>query len=80
VAYKGSSAPGVNAGVGFTIRFADSNWKFYTEAPYHYAWSNNVSTTLLRSHLESGSIEGEQKCASLETFLGKGFIVHRFSH
>jgi len=46
VAYKGASAPGVNAGVGFTIRLADSNWKFYAEARYHYAWSNNVPTTL----------------------------------
>jgi len=47
VAFKGSSAPGVNAGVGFTIRLLDTNWKFYAEARYHYAWSNNVPTTLI---------------------------------
>jgi hypothetical protein len=46
VAYRGTSAGGVNAGGGFTIRLADSNWKFYTEARYHYAWSQRVPTTL----------------------------------
>lgn len=47
VAYKGSSAPGVNAGIGFAIRLADSNWKFYAEARYHYAWSNAIPTTFV---------------------------------
>jgi len=48
VAYKGVSAPGVNAGVGFTIGFSETSWKFYTEARYHYAWSYNVPTTLVQ--------------------------------
>lgn len=47
IAYKGSSAGGVNAGVGFTIRFADSGWKFYTEARYHYAFTNRIPTTFI---------------------------------
>lgn len=47
VAYKGTSTGGVNAGLGFTIRLSDSNWKFYTESRYNYAWSPNVRTTLL---------------------------------
>ena len=47
VAYKGNSAGGLNTGVGFTIRFADSGWKFFTEARYHYAFSNNIPTTLI---------------------------------
>lgn len=46
VASKGTSAGGVNAGIGFTIRLADTGWKFYTESRYHYAWSPNVPTTL----------------------------------
>jgi len=47
VAYRGLSAPGLDAGVGFTIRFADSNWRFYTEARYIYAFHSNVATTLV---------------------------------
>jgi len=47
VAFKGTSAGGVNAGTGFTIRFGDSNWKFYIESRYHYAWHNNIPTALL---------------------------------
>ncbi|HEY1342439.1 MAG TPA: hypothetical protein VGF59_33275 [Bryobacteraceae bacterium] len=47
VAYRGTSAGGVNAGAGFTLRFADSNWKFFTEARYHYAWSQRIPTTLI---------------------------------
>ena len=47
VAYQGSSAGGVNAGAGFTIRFGDSGWKFYMEGRYHYAWSNRIPTTLV---------------------------------
>jgi hypothetical protein len=46
VAYKGSSAGGVNVGAGFTIRFGDSSWKFFAESRYHYAWSERVPTTL----------------------------------
>jgi hypothetical protein len=47
LAYKGASSGGLNGGVGFTIRFADSNWKFYTEARYHYAFSYRIPTTLI---------------------------------
>ena len=47
VAYKGASAGGLNGGVGFTIRLADSGWKFYTEARYHYAFTNRIPTTLI---------------------------------
>jgi len=47
VAYKGASSAGLNAGVGFSIRISDSGWKFYTEARYHYAFSNRIATTLI---------------------------------
>ena len=47
VAYKGTSAPGINAGLGFTIRLADTGWKFYAESRYNYAWSERVATTLV---------------------------------
>ena len=47
VAFKGSSAGGVNGGVGFTIRLSDSGWKLYMESRYHYAWNNRVPTTLI---------------------------------
>lgn len=47
IANKGASAGGVNGGVGFTIRLADSNWKFFTEARYNYAFSNRVPSTFI---------------------------------
>jgi len=47
IATRGTSSGGLNGGVGFTIRLADSGWKFYTEARYHYAFSDRVSTTLI---------------------------------
>ena len=47
VAYRGSSAGGANAGAGFTIRFGDSDWRFFLESRYHYAWSNRIPTTLI---------------------------------
>jgi hypothetical protein len=47
VAYKGISSGGLNAGMGFTVGFGDSPWKFYTEARYHYAFSGTVPTTLV---------------------------------
>jgi hypothetical protein len=47
LAYKGTSAPGLNAGVGFTVRLSDSNVKFFSESRYHYAFSENIPTTLL---------------------------------
>jgi hypothetical protein len=46
VAFRGNSAGGLNAGAGFTIRLADSSWKFYMEGRYHYAWHSRVPTTL----------------------------------
>jgi hypothetical protein len=47
LASKGNSAAGLNGGVGFTIRFADSNLRFFTEARYHYAFSERIPTTLI---------------------------------
>jgi hypothetical protein len=41
----GSSAGGANGGVGFTIRFAHTRWKFFAESRYHYVWSSYVPTT-----------------------------------
>lgn len=46
VAKKGWSMGGVNAGVGFTVRIADSGFKFYVESRYHYAFSE-IPTTLI---------------------------------
>jgi len=47
VANKGVSSGGLNGGVGFTIRFGDSPWKFYTESRYHYAFSAGIPSTLV---------------------------------
>jgi hypothetical protein len=47
VAKKGVSAGGVNSGIGFTIRLADSNLRFFTEARYHHAFSEHVPTIVL---------------------------------
>jgi hypothetical protein len=47
VASKAVSAGGLNGGFGFTIRFADSNLRFFTEARYHYAWSERIPTTMV---------------------------------
>ena len=47
VASKGVSAGGLNSGFGFTIRFADSNLRFFTEARYHYAFSERIPTTIV---------------------------------
>lgn len=47
IAYKGASSAGVNGGLGFTIRLSDSGWSFYTEARYHYAFSDRIPTTLI---------------------------------
>jgi hypothetical protein len=47
VAYKGTSAAGLNAGAGFTIKLGAKGWKFYTESRYTYAWSNRIPTTLV---------------------------------
>jgi hypothetical protein len=47
IASKGTSAPGLNAGVGFTIRLTDNGWKFFVESRYHYAWSPIIRTSLI---------------------------------
>jgi len=47
IASSGSSAGGVNAGTGFTIRLGDLGWKFYAEARYHYAWNKRIPTTVV---------------------------------
>ena len=47
VASRGTSAGGMNAGVGFTMRISDSGWKFYTESRYHYAFSDRIATTFI---------------------------------
>ena len=47
VAYRGRSSGGLNAGVGFTLRLSDSGFKFYTEARYHYAFTQGIATTLI---------------------------------
>jgi hypothetical protein len=47
IAARGSSSGGVNGGVGFTLRLGDTNWKFYTEARYHYAFSARIPSTVI---------------------------------
>jgi hypothetical protein len=47
IASKGTSAGGVNGGVGMTIRLSDKGWKFYVESRYNYAWSNRIPTTFI---------------------------------
>ena len=47
IANRGTSAGGVNAGVGFTIGLGDSSWKFYTEARYHYAFNSGIPSTFI---------------------------------
>jgi Outer membrane protein beta-barrel domain len=44
IASKGTSAGGLDAGGGFTIRLSDSGWHFYVESRYNYAWSRIPST------------------------------------
>jgi hypothetical protein len=44
---NGSSAGGANGGVGFTIRFAHTGWKFFAESRYHYVWSTFIPTTFV---------------------------------
>jgi hypothetical protein len=46
VAFRGSSAGGVNGGGGFTIRLSDSGWKFYIESRYNYAWNSRIHTAV----------------------------------
>lgn len=46
VARKGTSGGGVNAGFGFSIALGRS-MKFFTEARYHYAFHENIPTTMV---------------------------------
>lgn len=39
-----TSAWGVNAGIGFTVRVGEAPYRLYTEARYHYAPTKGVST------------------------------------
>jgi hypothetical protein len=43
----GSGAGGANGGVGFTIRFPHTGWKFFAESRYHYVWSTYIPTTFV---------------------------------
>jgi hypothetical protein len=47
VASHGSSAGGINAGAGFTVKVGDLGWKFFVESRYNYAWSNFIPTTFV---------------------------------
>jgi hypothetical protein len=47
IAQKATNAGGLDGGVGFTIRFGDSGWKFYTESRYHHAWNPVIPTTFI---------------------------------
>jgi len=44
---RGTSAGGLDGGVGFTIRLPSPGWKFFVESRYNYAWSNFIPTTLV---------------------------------
>jgi len=47
LASTGSSAPGVNGGIGFTIRVGEAPYRFYVESRYHYAPTKNINTQLI---------------------------------
>jgi Outer membrane protein beta-barrel domain len=47
LASSSSTAPGANAGIGFTVRIPDSQYKFYVESRYHYAASKGVATHVI---------------------------------
>jgi hypothetical protein len=47
IASSGSSAFGVNGGVGFTIRVGEAPYRFYVESRYHYAPTRNINTQLV---------------------------------
>jgi hypothetical protein len=44
---RGTSAGGLDTGVGFTIKLPPPGWKFFIESRYNYAWSNFIPTTLV---------------------------------
>jgi hypothetical protein len=47
LASSSSSAFGGNAGIGFTVKIADSGEKLYVESRYHYAPNKNIPTQLV---------------------------------
>ncbi len=47
IASRGSSAGGVDVGVGFTVKLPSPGWKFFVESRYNYAWSNFIPTTFV---------------------------------
>ncbi len=47
VAKKGGSTGGFNGGFGFSIALGGGKWKFFSEARYHYAFNENVPTTMI---------------------------------
>jgi hypothetical protein len=47
IASHGTSAGGLDAGVGFTIKLPSPGWKFFIESRYNYAWSNFIPTALV---------------------------------
>jgi hypothetical protein len=42
-----TSAWGVNAGIGFTVRVGEAPYRLYTEARYHYAPTKDISTHVI---------------------------------
>jgi hypothetical protein len=50
IASGGTSAGGLDAGVGFTVKIGHKGWKFYTESRYNYVWTKGLAgipTTLI---------------------------------
>jgi hypothetical protein len=47
IASHGTSAGGLDAGVGFTVKLPSPGWKFFIESRYNYAWSSFIPTTLV---------------------------------
>jgi hypothetical protein len=47
IASRGSSAGGLDVGVGFTITLPSPGWTFFVESRYNYAWSNFIPTTFV---------------------------------
>lgn len=47
LASSSSIAPGVNGGIGFTVRISNSWYKFYVESRYHYAPNKFVNTEVM---------------------------------
>ena len=44
---RGSSAGGIDAGMGFTIKLPYPGWTFFLESRYNHAWSSFIPTTLV---------------------------------